>query len=209
MKKFHMFLLCFRLFMLLVILFVSQSNLIAQIRGELISGACPISCNSLGYPKERCRDWRVDQKCFVEDLSRLDLASLNRVNTVQTNPIQKYSRPKESLNPETLKRKEIEACQLINPYYLAQPKIVIYSTIQPKTLYGGKFKVNGAIEGNCIQSAYYFENGEKKSSLSVETSRSFKRFNFDLTSDQSLKPEIRVVTLNGQRVVRQLNFSNK
>src|SRR5690606_18489941 len=124
----------------------------------------------------------------IEDLSRIDPNSLNN-NAVTLNHSSNHLKmPKQALSPDAKKRIDIEACNKMNPYYLVRPKIVVYSSEQPKTLFGGKFKAVGAIEGNCIQSAYYFENGERKKDLQIETSRSFKRYRFEIITDESLKP---------------------
>ncbi len=42
----------------------------AQNKGRVTSRPCPHSCKTMGLPKSNCRDWRENNTCYVEDLSR-------------------------------------------------------------------------------------------------------------------------------------------
>lgn len=42
----------------------------APVHGEVTKGRCPISCQSLGVPRDKCREWRDNGVCYVEDLTR-------------------------------------------------------------------------------------------------------------------------------------------
>ncbi|MBX7145552.1 MAG: hypothetical protein K1X79_13965 [Oligoflexia bacterium] len=40
------------------------------LHGEVTKGRCPITCKSLGIPRDKCHEWRDNGLCYVEDLTK-------------------------------------------------------------------------------------------------------------------------------------------
>lgn len=59
----------------------------------------------------------------------------------------------------------------------------------------GEFRLSGSVEGVCIAGAGYYEKGILQQPIPTSKTRSFRRFEFELTVRLEDKPEIRVTNV--------------
>lgn len=175
----------------------------AEQRGYLMSRDCPFSCRTEGIDKKHCKDWRVGNRCYVEDLNRSEnhpapsipiAPSNNGQRPVQSQPgFSPWGSSSGYLNDKN--NNEYKECR--SGKYLASPRVNVYRTKSSGNIFGDKYKVRGSVEGVCLIEAGYFEYGNKRDNIPVSTSRNFKRFEFEIAVRASEKPEIRVYNING------------
>jgi len=177
--------------------------------GLVTSRPCPYSCETRVLPKNICRDWHEGDTCYVEDLSKpaesnsttdenlgLDLPIKTR-HPLQADEVVPPGRVPDGEDCKGLYRNEI-----------APPRINLDLSSAD-----GKFfertNAQGSVEGICVQEAGYFERGAKVSEISVQTTRQFKRFNFNIRFRRDREPEIRVYNSAGDSDVISLTDSRR
>ena len=103
-----------------------------------------------------------------------------------------------------LEQDNMNACLDMNPDNLQAPLISVYNTKQSSAFKGGKYQVEGVIEGVCIKEAGLYENGKRIVKFPLETSPYYKRFKFQIEIAEDNNPEIRAFNINWRRNTRYL-----
>lgn len=180
----------------------------AEKRGYLRSRACPFSCRTEGIDKNHCKDWRVGNTCYVEDLSRPPNKPVPAPPRAPPPP-QKPGYPSWGNNGPSWGNHDRypgdynggnnynDRNECRSGSYLARPRVNIYRVKPSGNMFGDKYKVRGEVEGVCLGEAGYFEYGRKRQNIPVATTRNFRRFEFEVTVKSSERPEIRVYNVNG------------
>lgn len=154
--------------------------------GEVTARPCPHSCQTMGLKKKRCRDWREGDTCYVEDLTR-------------------------SARPTTAPRPPAAAasgCDGISRADVAPPYITLTKEKPSGGMFSQKVRVEGEIEGRCLQEAGIYEDGRLKFPIPVVTTSEFRRFAFNERVDGDDRPEVRAYTVFGDRA-REPIFANE
>ena len=99
---------------------------------------------------------------------------------------------------------EIMACQRSNPKNRPKPRIGITQITQSSALRGGKYIVEGIIDGVCLKEAGLYQNGERVIVFNLTTTRIYKRYPFKIEVHVDDKPEIRAFDINWRRTSKML-----
>ena len=198
-------------FFLAITFFIIPHASLSQNSG-VTSRKCPYNCDLAGLSRDSCREWRVGDRCYVED------RSFEYSDGVIVKPSKEYTQNRDRYNLEenwdssssetrdpfggdSTKSKISTECRDINRYDLTPPSINISRVRDSETVFGYQVKIKGSIEGVCLTEAGLFENGEKTKNISVASSRNFKRFDFEVLANKNSKAEIRAYNTAGEKDV--------
>ncbi len=92
-------------------------------------------------------------------------------------------------------RGAFESCRQMR---IRAPRIEIGRVRPTGGLFSGKYKLDGAVAGICIEEAGYYEKGRLKEKFNIPLSDRFLRVEFDLTVRSGERGEIRVFTSDGR-----------
>jgi hypothetical protein len=103
-----------------------------------------------------------------------------------------------------IEQENMRACQSMKPGAINAPRITVSQVKQSSSFKGGKYRVEGVIDGVCIREAGLYENGERIFKFPLTLSPFYKRydFSFEVVSDKA--PEVRAFDINWQRASKML-----
>lgn len=186
-------------------------------RGYGTSRPCPWNCKMAGLPADKCRDWRSGGTCYVEDFTRPprqgnEPAAQSGVPPIPSNDraslpavVPQNQQATAARDNRFVSTSVPDECRALEIDRIGRPTVEIYDIDRSGGgFFSDRYHVEGALEGVCLIEAGVFEEGKKVRDIPIQTTREFRRFDFDVRADASNYPEIRVYDVNGQRDVYRL-----
>ena len=163
-----------------VVTLCSFPQAFAEEGGAVSSRECPYSCRTEGLPQDRCRDWREGDRCFIEDMRGAE----------------PRGRPDDRSGADGA---GAARCRSLSRYDVQSPRVEVVNIKPTGNVFEDNVRVEGAIEGACIQEAGYYEDGRLVERIPVQTTSDFQRFEFGVKAKRNRNPEVRVYNVFGAR----------
>lgn len=115
-------------------------------------------------------------------------------------PAIRSHKPHQAKNTAIHKEQQnIKICKAFSPSQLSPPGIAITKVKQSSSLKGGKYKVEGIIDGVCLKEAGLYIGGSRVLKFNLAITPSYKRYDFQLEITADDNPEIRAFDINWRR----------
>ena len=95
-------------------------------------------------------------------------------------------------------RNETAALARCREAFIRRPRVEVGDVRKSGGVFSGKYRIEGAIAGTCIEEAGYYEKGRLKQAFNVPLTDRFSRQEFSIRVRGGKRGEIRVYTIDGR-----------